>query len=77
MPPPDWAGTPALIAERLTTGMVIANDRDGESLEMARAEHGGVVGADAISSGIVRHAGRKRWRKRVSGSWTGCWQTWA
>jgi 16S rRNA (cytosine1402-N4)-methyltransferase len=35
-------GHTALIAERLTTGMVIANDRDAESLEMARrntAEH--------------------------------------
>ena len=30
-------GHTALIAERLTTGMVIANDRDGESLELARA----------------------------------------
>jgi 16S rRNA (cytosine1402-N4)-methyltransferase len=29
-------GHTALIAERLTTGTVIANDRDGESLEMAR-----------------------------------------
>jgi 16S rRNA (cytosine1402-N4)-methyltransferase len=29
-------GHTALIAERLTTGMVIANDRDAESLEMAR-----------------------------------------
>ena len=29
-------GHTALIAERLTTGVVIANDRDGESLEMAR-----------------------------------------
>jgi 16S rRNA (cytosine1402-N4)-methyltransferase len=29
-------GHTALIAERLTTGLVIANDRDGESLEMAR-----------------------------------------
>ena len=30
-------GHTALIAQRLTTGMVIANDRDAESLEMARA----------------------------------------
>ena len=30
-------GHAALIAQRLTTGMVIANDRDAESLEMARA----------------------------------------
>ena len=29
-------GHTALIAERLTKGLVIANDRDGESLEMAR-----------------------------------------
>ena len=30
-------GHTALIAQRLTTGMVIANDRDGQSLELARA----------------------------------------
>src|SRR5579862_8974412 len=30
-------GHTALIAQRLTTGMVIANDRDGQSLEMARS----------------------------------------
>ncbi|HEY2019074.1 MAG TPA: 16S rRNA (cytosine(1402)-N(4))-methyltransferase RsmH [Bryobacteraceae bacterium] len=30
------AGHTALIAQRITTGIVIANDRDGESLEMAR-----------------------------------------
>jgi len=30
-------GHTALIAQRLTTGTVIANDRDGESLELARA----------------------------------------
>src|SRR6201995_1625008 len=30
-------GHTGLIAQRLTTGIVIANDRDGESLEMARA----------------------------------------
>ena len=29
-------GHTALIAQRLTTGLVIANDRDGQSLEMAR-----------------------------------------
>src|SRR5579864_5142381 len=29
-------GHTALIAQRLTTGIVIANDRDAESLEMAR-----------------------------------------
>jgi 16S rRNA (cytosine1402-N4)-methyltransferase len=29
-------GHTALIAQRLTTGMVIANDRDGQSMEMAR-----------------------------------------
>src|ERR1035441_8441398 len=29
-------GHTALIAQRLTTGLVIANDRDAESLEMAR-----------------------------------------
>ena len=30
-------GHMALIAQRLTTGVVIANDRDAESLELARA----------------------------------------
>ena len=30
-------GHTGLIAQRLTTGLVIANDRDGESLELARA----------------------------------------
>ena len=30
-------GHTALMAQRLTTGLVIANDRDAESLEMARA----------------------------------------
>jgi len=30
-------GHTALIAQRLTTGMVISNDRDGESLQLARA----------------------------------------
>src|SRR5579864_3379287 len=30
-------GHTALIAQRLTTGLVIANDRDGQSLEMARS----------------------------------------
>src|ERR1017187_10777908 len=30
-------GHTGLIAQRLTTGTVIANDRDGESLELARA----------------------------------------
>src|ERR1035438_6623118 len=30
-------GHTGLIAQRLTTGIVIANDRDGESLELARA----------------------------------------
>src|SRR5579872_2568896 len=30
-------GHTALIAQRLTTGLAIANDRDGQSLEMARA----------------------------------------
>jgi 16S rRNA (cytosine1402-N4)-methyltransferase len=33
-------GHTALIAERLTSGLVIANDRDGESLELARRNLG-------------------------------------
>ena len=33
-------GHTALIAERLTTGLVIANDRDAQSLEMARTNTG-------------------------------------
>jgi 16S rRNA (cytosine1402-N4)-methyltransferase len=45
-------GHTALIAERLTTGMVIANDRDAESLEMARRN-------TAAHSGRIRfHQGR-------------------
>ena len=34
---PDWADIPALIAQRLTDGTVIANDRDAESLRLAAA----------------------------------------
>jgi 16S rRNA (cytosine1402-N4)-methyltransferase len=37
-------GHTALIAERLTTGLVIANDRDPQSLEMARANTAPYVG---------------------------------
>ena len=69
-------GHTGLIAERLTTGIVIANDRDAESIEMARRN-------TAECSARVRfHQGSfgtlpKQWRKRVSKSWTGCWRTWA
>ncbi len=35
-PRPGLGGHTALIAQRLTTGLVIANDRDAQSLEMAR-----------------------------------------
>jgi len=45
-------GHTALIAERLTTGMVIANDRDAESLEMARRN------TTAHSARIRFHQGR-------------------
>jgi 16S rRNA (cytosine1402-N4)-methyltransferase len=45
-------GHTALIAERLTTGMVIANDRDAESLEMARRN------TPAHSGRIRFHQGR-------------------
>jgi len=45
-------GHTALIAERLTSGMVIANDRDAESLEMARRN------TTAHSARIRFHQGR-------------------
>jgi len=57
-------GHTALIAQQLTTGVVIANDRDGQSLEMARqnlAEWPARVrfhqGAFGTLAGAVREAG--------------------
>ena len=58
-------GHTAAIAERLETGFVIACDRDGESLELAQAEHA-AVGPSRIRfhhgafSTLSRGAERKR-----------------
>ena len=51
-------GHTKLIAERLTSGMVIANDRDPESLEKARSAT--LVSSDALRERIVFHYGRFR-----------------
>ncbi len=42
-------GHTGAIAERLTTGFVIANDRDAESLELAKLQHVAVGGSDPLS----------------------------
>ena len=51
-------GHTGAIARRLTTGLVIACDRDAESIELARAEYGGLRGAHPVSSGFVFAGGR-------------------
>ena len=57
-------GHTGAIAARLTSGFVIANDRDAESLELAQAEHCGMGGSNSISPrgifGIALGAGRTR-----------------
>ena len=64
------------IARRLTTGFVIANDRDPESLELARAEYS--RNAATASAFITAHFRRWRKRRREQGwnVWTACWRTW-
>jgi 16S rRNA (cytosine1402-N4)-methyltransferase len=51
-------GHTKLIAAQLTSGMVIANDRDPESLEKARSAT--LVSSDALRERIVFHYGRFR-----------------
>ena len=46
-------GHTAAIAERLRSGLVIANDRDAESLEMAKRNTIAVGGPDSLSPRIV------------------------
>ncbi|PWU09876.1 MAG: 16S rRNA (cytosine(1402)-N(4))-methyltransferase, partial [Terriglobia bacterium] len=47
-------GHTKLIAERLTTGVVIANDRDAKSLEMARSNTAAVADKVRFHQGLFR-----------------------
>ena len=68
-------GHTGLIAQQLTTGTVIANDRDTRSLEMARRTRpSGRTGSAFITADSARW--RKRWSRRGSRRWMGCWRTW-
>ena len=55
---PVWAAIRGAIAERLTTGLVIANDRDCISDRDCAGEHSGGGGQDLVSSRSVFDAGR-------------------
>jgi 16S rRNA (cytosine1402-N4)-methyltransferase len=63
-------GHAGLIAQRLTTGVVIANDRDAKSLEMARnntAEWAGRICFHWGSFGKLAEDSRR---------WMDCWRIW-
>lgn len=69
-------GHTALIAARLERGFVIANDRDPQSLEMARQN------TRALAERIRFHQGTfgmlaQTLRSEGLEKWTACWPTWA
>ena len=68
-------GHTRLIAQRLTTGIVIANDRDPESLEMARRNTAEWSDRIRFIHGPFDPVERMRWRRREFRSWMDSWPT--
>ena len=65
-------GHTAEIARRLTTGKVIANDRDPESLEMARRNTAAWADRICFHQRAVFAAGGEHCRLAERSRWTGC-----
>ena len=68
-------GHTAEIARRLTTGSVIANDRDPESLEMARRNTAEWADRIRLHTALSRNS-TDALRQPDSTRWTACWPTW-
>ena len=69
-------GHTGAIARRLTTGLVLACDRDAESLELARANTADCADRAFVFTEFRFRRWERRWRPKGLHKWTGCWRTW-